>query len=43
MKKLEKDKKMDERKKIVQEKALILQEHRVERDLTTLLQNKDET
>lgn len=41
-KKLEEDKKKDERKKNVQDKALILQEHRVERDLATLLQNKEE-
>lgn len=41
-KKLEADKQMDQRKKEVQEKSLILQEHRVDRDLTKLLQNKDE-
>lgn len=40
--KLNKDKEMDERKKNVQEKDLILREHRVERDLTTLLKNKEE-
>lgn len=40
--KLEADKKMDQRKKEVQEKSLILQEHRVDRDLTRLMQNQDE-
>ena len=41
-KKLEEDKKKDERKKNVQDKSLILQEHRVDRDLATLQQNQEE-
>jgi len=41
-KKLVMDKENDERKKNVQAKALILQEHRVERDLNILQQNKEE-
>ena len=40
--KLKKDIEMDERKKNVQQKSLILQEHRVERDLNILQQNKEE-
>ena len=39
---LEKDIEMDARKKNVQQKALILQEHKVERDLGILQQNKEE-
>lgn len=40
--KLKKDVEMDERKKNVQEKDLILREHRVELQLGTLLKNKEE-